>query len=302
MMRNILLGLAKRPAIGRWVTRHGVTRRMARRFIAGETIKEAVAAVRTLNNQEISATLDCLGENVREYSDAERSRQTYFAMLERIKQSGINANVSLKLTQLGLDLGDDFCAEMLESIVMRSAEFGNFVRVDMEGSAYAVRTIDIVMRLRREYDNLGVVLQAYLYRSESDLKRLLQMDCRVRLCKGAYRESSVVAYPRKQDVDANFVRLAAMLLSSGIYHGIATHDPKMIDAAAHFAARNGIPKNSFEFQMLCGIRSDLQRQLVADGYRVRVYVPFGTEWFGYFMRRLAERPANLFFLLRNLLR
>ena len=222
--------------------------------------------------------------------------------LDRIAAAGLDANISLKLTHLGLDLGDEFCAEQLRAITRRAAETGNFVRVDMEASAYTDRTLRMVKQVRAETDAVGTVIQAYLFRSEQDIRDLLDIGCRIRLVKGAYKEPSQIAFPRKRDVDANFVKLMKILLPSGIYHALATHDPNMIDAAIRFAAEQQITKDKFEFQMLYGIRTDLQASLVRQGYRVRVYIPFGRDWFPYFMRRLAERPANLLFFLRNLLR
>ena len=209
--------------------------------------------------------------------------------------------MSLKLTQLGLDLGEPLCQELLEGIVAHAAELGNFVRIDMEGSAYTQRTVGITRRVRAKYSNVGTVMQAYLYRAEQDVKDLVSVGCRMRLCKGAYKEPPDTAFPKKRDVDANYVKLMKLLLSSGIYHGIATHDPAMIHATKKFVRERNIGREQFEFQMLYGIRTDLQEQLVREGYRLRVYIPFGADWFPYFMRRLAERPANLVFFLRNLM-
>jgi proline dehydrogenase len=275
---------------------------MARRFVAGETLDDAISAARTCNHTGMSASLDFLGENVTREAEARQVRDMYLGVFDRIAQEKLDANVSLKLTQLGLDISGELCAELLESIVRHAAGHGNFVRVDMEGSPYTQRTIDLCKRVRRQSPAVGTVVQAYLYRSEDDVKELLAARCRLRLCKGAYKEPPGIAFPHKTDVDANFVRLMKLLLPSGIYHGIATHDPKMIAATREFAAQQGIGKEKFEFQMLFGIRTDLQRQLVREGHRMRVYIPYGTQWFAYFMRRLAERPANLAFFLRNLFR
>src|SRR5438270_457167 len=231
-----------------------------------------------------------------------RYRDAYLEIFERIAEERLHANVSGKLTQHGLDINVEFCEGLLRSIVERAASFENFLRVDMEGSAYTQRTIDLVKRVRTRNPAVGTVIQSYLYRSETDVADLLSCGCRIRLCKGAYKESEEVAFPRKEDVDANFVRLMQVLLSSGFYHAIATHDPRMIAATIRFAAAKQISKDDFEFQMLYGVRTDLQRQLFKDGYRVRVYIPYGKDWFPYFMRGLAERPANLVFFLRNLLR
>ena len=302
MLRSTLLKLSENKKFGSWVIANSTTRRMARRFVAGEKLEEAVAAARRCNGVGMMASLDYLGENVASTSDAQRSRDEYLAIFETIAQENLQANVSCKLTQLGLDINAEFCTGLVLSIVERAASFDNFLRVDMEGSAYTQRTIDLVKRVRARNPAVGTVIQSYLYRSEKDVGELLTCGCRMRLCKGAYQEPEDVAFPRKADVDANYVRLMQILLSSGFYHAIATHDPKMIGATIRHAAAKGISKDDFEFQMLYGVRTDLQRRLVKDGYRVRVYIPFGGDWFPYFMRRLAERPANVGFILRNLLR
>jgi proline dehydrogenase len=248
------------------------------------------------------ASLDYLGENVASTSDAQRSRDAYLEIFEAIAQEKLQVNVSCKLTQLGLDINTEFCTGLVLSIVERAAGFDNFLRIDMEGSAYTQRTIDLVKFVRSRNPAVGTVIQSYLYRSEKDVRDLLACGCRIRLCKGAYKEPEDVAFPRKADVDTNYVRLAQILLSSGFYHAIATHDPRMIAATIRYAASKGVSKDDFEFQMLYGVRTDLQRRLVKDGYRVRIYIPFGNDWFPYFMRRLAERPANVGFILRNLFR
>jgi proline dehydrogenase len=302
MMRALLIYLSQSKLLARLVTGLSVSRRMSRRFVAGEELAEAVAAARACNQADMTVSLDHLGENVSTDEEARRARDAYLENFDRIAGEKLDANVSLKLTQLGLDLGDDFCFSLLESVVDRASSRGNFLRIDMEGSPYTERTIALVKRARAKYDRVGTVIQAYLYRSEQDIRELLAIGCRIRLCKGAYREPAPIAFPKKEDVDNNYVRLMQLLLPSGIYHGIATHDPRMIDATVDFAAKKGIGKDQFEFQMLYGIRTDLQQQLVRDGYRMRVYIPYGTEWFPYFMRRLAERPANVLFFLRNLFR
>ncbi len=302
MLRSTLLKLSESKKFGGWVTSNGITRRMARRFVAGESLEEAIAAARRCNDSGMMASLDYLGENVASTSDAQRSRDAYLEIFETIAAEKLHANVSCKLTQLGLDINNEFCAGLALSIVERAASFDNFLRIDMEGSAYTERTIDIVKRVRARNPAVGTVIQAYLYRSETDIADLLACGCRIRLCKGAYKEPEDVAFPRKADVDANYIRLMKILLSSGFYHAIATHDPRMIGATIRHAAAKGISKDDFEFQMLYGVRTDLQRRLVKDGYRVRIYIPFGNDWFPYFMRRLAERPANVGFLLRNFFR
>ena len=298
----MLLKLSQSKGFANWVTTNSRTRSMSHRFVAGEELDEALAAARACNDQGMTASLDYLGENVSSAADAQHSRDAYLEVFEKISAQRINANVSCKLTALGLDLSTEFCEGLLLSIVERAGATENFLRVDMEGSAYTERTIDLVRRMRSQSPAIGTVIQAYLYRSERDVQDLLAYGCRIRLCKGAYKESPEVAFEKKADVDGNYVRLVKMLLPSGFYHGIATHDPKMIGATIRCAAEGKISKEDFEFQMLYGVRTDLQRRLVRDGYRVRVYIPYGRDWFPYFMRRLAERPANLGFFLRNFLR
>jgi len=302
MLRSTLLKLSQSNSFAGWVTSNPTTRRMARRFVAGETLDEAIAVARYCNEAGMLASLDYLGENATTTADAQHSRDVYLDVFERIAKEGLQANVSCKLTQLGLDLNADFCQGLVVSIVELAARYDNFLRIDMEGSEYTQRTIDLVKAVRTRNPSVGTVIQAYLYRSETDVADLLAYGCRIRLCKGAYKESEELAYPKKADVDANFVRLMQILLSSGFYHGIATHDPKIIAAAIRCAAAKKISKDDFEFQMLYGVRRDLQRQLVQDGYRVRIYIPYGSDWFPYFMRRLAERPANVWFILRQSLR
>ena len=302
MLRSTLLKLSDSPGFARWVTSNNSTRSMARRFVAGETLDDAIAAARKCNDAGMFVSLDYLGENVSTTTDAQRARDAYLEIFERIAKEGLQANVSCKLTQLGLDLSAEFCEGLVFSVVERAAGYDNFLRVDMEGSIYTERTVELVKRIRARSPAIGTVIQAYLYRSERDIQDLLGYGCRVRLCKGAYKESAEVAFERKRDVDANYVRLMQMLLPSGFYHAIATHDPHMIGETIRWAAAKQISKDDFEFQMLYGIRTDLQRRLVHGGYRVRIYIPYGRDWFPYFMRRLAERPANIGFLLRNFFR
>lgn len=302
MLRTVLLELAKSSRLRRWITSNGTARRWAKRFVPGEELALAIEAARNCNREGMTASLDHLGENVVTRADAQRARAMYSEALEHISTENIESNVSLKLTHLGLDLGGEFCAEQLRIVTRRAAELRNFVRVDMEGSAYTDRTLQIVKQARAETDAVGTVIQAYLYRSERDIRDLLEIGCRIRLVKGAYREPSQIAFAHKKDVDANFIKLMKILLPSGIYHAMATHDPEMIEATIRFAAEQGITKDKFEFQMLYGIRTDLQTRLARQGYRVRVYIPFGQDWFPYFMRRLAERPANLLFFARNIFR
>src|SRR6202043_3721929 len=301
MLRAGLLKLSESKSFANWVVSNERTRRMAHRFVPGETLDQAIAAARDCNNGACFASLDYLGENVSTQEDARRARDAYLEIFDRIANERLYANVSCKLTQLGLDLGVEFCESLVVPIVQRAASYDNFLRVDMEGSVYTQRTIELVKRIRARNPAIGTVVQSSLYRTEADVRDLLAYGCRIRLCKGAYRESAEVAYPKKSDVDANYVRLIQLLLPSGFYHAIATHDPRMIGATIRFAAAKQITKEDFEFQMLYGVRTDLQRQLVRDGYRVRIYIPFGHDWFPYFMRRLAERPANLGFFVRNFL-
>jgi proline dehydrogenase len=298
-MRSFLLYLSESNRLAPLIMRNGVSRRVARRFIAGETLDDAIAVARRLNAAGQSASLDLLGENVNDEAGARRVAEGYLATFDRIAREKLDANVSLKLTQLGLDLSESLCEELIEKIVAHATGIGNFVRIDMEGSAYTQRTVEITKRVRAKYSGTGTVMQSYLFRAEKDVENLLQVGCRMRLCKGAYNEPPEIAFAKKADVDANYVKLMKMLLSSHIYHGIATHDPAMIQATKDFVREKNIGRDQFEFQMLYGIRTDLQKKLVREGYRLRVYIPYGTDWFPYFMRRLAERPANLMFFLRS---
>ena len=275
---------------------------MAMRFVAGETLNDAVEAARACNKAGMAVTLDYLGENVSTTTDAQRARDAYLNIYDRISLEKLNANVSCKLTQLGLDVSVEFCEGMVLSIAERALAHESFLRIDMESSIYTQRTVELVKRVRAQSPAVGAVIQSCLYRSEPDIQDLLSYGCRIRLCKGAYKEPVEVAFPAKSDVDANYVKLMRLLLTSGFYHGIATHDPRMIAETIRWAAEKQISKDDFEFQMLHGVRTDLQRQLVRDGFRLRIYIPYGRDWFPYFMRRLAERPANLAFFVRNFLR
>jgi proline dehydrogenase len=282
--------------------RFEVFRRTAWRFVAGETLDDALRAVREANSRGIKASLDLLGENTLSREDAVRATEEILGMLERIRTERVDCNVSVKLTQLGLDFDTDFCRQNLTRIVRHAAELGNFIRVDMEDSNYTERTLDVVFQTHREAGNVGTVIQAYLYRSEKDVRLLIENGIGIRLCKGAYLEPATVAFKKKRDTDANYIKLMKLLLQSGLYHGIATHDEDIIQATKQFARGEDLSGDRFEFQMLYGIRRDLQQQLAREGYKVRVYIPYGMRWYPYFMRRLAERPANLLFVLRNLFR
>jgi len=302
--RSALIYLSRQEWLKEFAARFSLFRRVTTRFIAGETIDEAVAAIREINARGCSASFDHLNESVGSIGETEAEVREYLDVLARIAETGIDSNVSIKLSQFGLQIDPELAYRNARRIVEDAARRGNFVRVDMEGSNVTQATIDVFKRLRAEFglNDVGIVIQSYLYRTMDDARDLLQIPARIRLCKGAYNEPPNVAYPDKKDVDDNYVRVMQLLLSSGVYHGIATHDPKMIDATIAFAQREGIGKDAFEFQMLYGIRRDLQDQLARDGYRMRVYVPYGKHWYPYFMRRLAERPANIWFVLKNMLK
>lgn len=302
MLRQILVRLSQQPQLRDFATHNGLARGMAERFVAGETLEKAIAVVRDVNARTMPATLDHLGENVTSKQEAIEATNAACSMLAALTSAGVDCNASLKLTQLGLDLGDELARENLQRIMDRAAESGTFIRIDMESSEYVDRTLDIFYRLFETYQNVGVVLQACLYRSAQDLERLIVAKARVRLVKGAYLEPASVAFQQKADVDANFVKLTEMLLADAHYPAIATHDPAMIAAAKRFAAGHQIAASSFEFQMLYGIRRDLQTSLVAEGYRMRIYIPYGSHWYPYLMRRMAERPANVMFVLGSIAR
>ncbi|HKV70271.1 MAG TPA: proline dehydrogenase family protein [Gemmatimonadales bacterium] len=301
MLRPIFLALSRRPELARRALRHPVLHRAARRFVAGEQLDDAVAAVRVLNSADLAATLDLLGENTATEAAAERSVSAHLDILDTLHRTGIDSNLSLKLTQLGLALDDARCEARLARLLDRAG--ATFVRIDMEGSAYTERTLRLFERLwAAGHRNLGVVIQSYLRRSDADIDRWIALGVRIRLVKGAYAEPPTIAFLHKRDVDAAYARLAERLLRDGVDPAIATHDERLIGALRGFAAARGIAPERFEFQMLYGIRRDLQLRLRRQGYRVRVYVPFGGEWFPYFMRRLAERPANVMFVVASLLR
>ncbi|HLY60081.1 MAG TPA: proline dehydrogenase family protein [Terriglobia bacterium] len=302
MLRSSLLYLSERENLKRLLTKSSMGRRMAARFIAGENLEDAVRAVRQLNSEGFEVTLDFLGESVHAAAEAENACRVYLGILDRQETEGLRSHISIKPTQLGLALDEALAGRLLGTLAGRAALHHNFVRMDMEGSAHVEGTLRVFHQLNAPRDSLGVVIQSYLYRSEKDVEDLVKGGARVRLVKGAYQEPPDIAFPRKADVDANFVKLMEKLLASGGYHAIATHDPRMIAATQNFARARGLKADQFEFQMLYGIRRQLQRDLLRQGYRVRVYVPYGKEWYAYFMRRLAERPANLFFLIRNFVR
>ncbi len=301
-LRSTLLYLSRESRVRDWVETSAVARRLSQRFIAGRTLQEALAVCRRVQAEGITATLDYLGENVRSLDEAVACRDMYLRMLTEMRGAGVEPNVSLKLTQFGIDFSLEECEQNVDMLVGEAAAVGGFVRIDMESSQYTDRTLGIAGRLHRKHGSCGTVLQAYLRRTAADAAAMSAQGIRIRLCKGAYLESPTVAFPAKSDVDRNYATLAGYLLSADIYPAIATHDERMIETVKQFAASNGVAKDRFEFQMLYGIRRDLQRRLVRDGYRLRLYIPFGEAWYPYFMRRLAERPANLLFLARNLIR
>jgi proline dehydrogenase len=302
LLKGTLLYLANRRPVYRLIMRHDLLRGLAQRYVAGEELADGIVVAETLNTQGLMASLDYLGESVRTPAEARRAIGAYIDALEAIAREQVDANISLKLTQLGLDLSRELCVAHLRKILERARELDIFVRIDMESSAYTQRTLDVHAELwNAGFRNVGVVLQAYLYRTAADLERVIELGARVRLCKGAYLEPARLAYPDKAAVDANYARLLERLLVKGNYPAIATHDERLIRHAQEVARREGIGPERFEFQMLFGVRRDLQLRLVQQGYRLRVYVPYGEEWYPYLVRRLAERPANIGFFVRSLL-
>jgi proline dehydrogenase len=305
LLRSAFINLSTNKTLRRFSERSAAGKRLSSRFVAGMEIEDVLRAAEALNSQGISASLDSLGESVSTPEAARKSADVYHRLLDAIQQRGLNANVSVKLTQMGLEMDPALASEIAGELVAHAVATNSFVRIDMEGSDYTDVTLDIVRRLHASEGaagHVGVVIQAYLYRSAADIETLIADRIRLRLCKGAYQEPPNLAFPAKSDVDANFVKLMEKLLPSGVFHGIATHDEAMIAATKSFVRAHGIDPGTFEFQMLYGVRRDLQRALVAEGFGMRVYIPFGPEWYPYFMRRLAERPANVLFLARNFFR
>jgi proline dehydrogenase len=304
MLRDTLLYLSNQPTIFKFVRRNGLAKKFASRFVAGETVDTAIAAVRQLNAKGATASLDLLGESVTNEAEARATGTDYIEVLDRINRDGLNANVSVKLTAMGLDISEDLCVATIQSVLERARQYNTFVRLDMESSAYTQKTLDLFeQRLYPSYkENVGVVLQSYLYRTMADVEMCNKLRARVRLCKGAYKEPASVAFPEKKDVDRNYVSCMHKLLAEGNYPGLATHDEAIINEAKRFVAEKSIARDRFEFQMLYGVRRDLQDQLVREGYRLRVYVPFGTQWYPYLMRRLAERPANVMFITGSVMK
>ena len=305
MLRATFIALSQSKSLRSFAEKSAIGQRLSSRFVAGTTIEEALRATQAMNRLGLGVSVDNLGENVTNAEEAQHSAELYHQLLDQMASRGMNANVSLKLTHMGLDVNEAMAYEITSGLVEHAVKISNFVRVDMEGSAYTQKTLDFVRRLHRNpghAGHVGAVIQSYLYRSENDVEQLIADGIRIRLCKGAYKEPPEIAFEKKSDVDASYVKLMKLLLKSGIYHGIATHDENMIQATIEFAQQEKIPASAFEFQMLYGVRRDLQQKLVKDGWRCRVYIPFGTEWYPYFMRRLAERPANAIFILKNMFR
>jgi len=302
VLRATLLKAAGSPTLRQQMTSNPVARRVARRFVAGDTLDDAERVIRALNADGIAVALDHLGENTESEGQARAATASYLAALDRIQEQGLDANISVKLTALGLDIGGRLADEEAAKVAARGKEVGTMVGVDMEAHPYVARTLELVERLQASYDDVGVCLQAYLYRSGEDLARLNRSGVPVRLVKGAYSEPPEVAWPDKAQVDDAYARLLEPLLAANPYPMVATHDPRLVRLTKTLAAKLGRDRASFEFQMLYGVRRDLQQQVVAEGYRLRVYVPYGDQWYPYFMRRLAERPANLYFFLSNLVK
>ena len=304
LLRSAFIALSTNQPMRRFSESSSAGRKLSSRFVAGLEVEDALRAAEVLNNYGMTATLDSLGESVATEAEAHKAAEIYHRLLDAIAARQLKANISVKLTQMGLELSPDLAYTIAAGLTEHARATGNFLRIDMEGSNLTQVTLDLVQHIhaREEYrGHIGIVIQSYLYRSEADIQHLINDGIRVRLCKGAYQEPPSVAFPKKTDVDTNYVRLTSILLSSPLYHGIATHDEAMIEAAKSYAKTQGILPDHFEFQMLYGVRRDLQRRLIKEGYNVRIYVPFGREWYPYFMRRLAERPANVLFLAKSLL-
>jgi len=302
MLKGTLLYMAQNEAVRKFVLSNRATRGVSRRFVAGEHLDEAIEVTRALNGRGLHVSLDHLGENVSDEQEARAAAQDYMEILDRIKATGVDANISIKLTALGLDISTELCEENVSRLLAHAQQFPIFVRIDMESSAYTERTVDLTLRLHERFEHVGTVIQSCLYRSKKDVEQLILQGVRVRLVKGAYKEPKSVAFQNKSEVDRNYVRLMTLLLQKGNYPALATHDEAIINAACKYAHDNGIGQHAFEFQMLYGIRRDLQERLVQKGYNVRVYVPYGSQWYPYLMRRMAERPANLMFVMSNAVR
>jgi proline dehydrogenase len=302
LLRSLLLFLSRQPWLRHWMETSPAADRLTSRFIAGHTLEREIEVCQRLNRDGYLASLDHLGESVTSLEEAKDSRDAYLSALHRVAQLNLRATVSIKLTQLGLDFSESECENNVDTLVRQAKEIGTTVEVDMESSAYVDRTLAMVERLHARYGHVRAVIQAYLYRSKADVENLCRLDIPVRLCKGAYKEPSGVAFARKQDVDRNYILLMQILLHEGVNPAIASHDEQIVRQAIDIAKEQKLAADRFEFQMLYGIRRDLQRHLIGEGYSLRLYVPYGDAWYPYFMRRLAERPANVFFLIRNLMK
>jgi proline dehydrogenase len=305
VLRALFISLSESRSLRAIAEKSAIGRRISTRFVAGTQVEDVLRATKAINQGGATVSIDNLGENVTNVEEARESAGLYHQLLDDIARLGLKANISLKLTHMGLDIDEKLARELVAGLVAKAGSLKSFVRVDMEGSPYTQRTLDFVHELHRMPGNRGVVgtvIQSYLHRSEQDVNDLLAQGIRIRLCKGAYKEPPEIAFQKKSEVDANYVKLMKILMKSGIYHGLATHDEAIIKESKAFATREKIARDSFEFQMLHGIRRDLQQQLVREGWGMRVYIPFGTEWYPYFMRRLAERPANVFFIVKNFFR
>jgi len=305
MLRAFFIGLSENQRLRHFAEQSALGMRFSHRFVAGTELAEVIQATQVVNGWGASVSIDNLGENVTNADESKHSAELYHRLFDEICTRKLNANVSLKLTHMGLDVSEELAFGLVTELVAHAVRINSFVRVDMEGSPYTQRTLDFVRELHRlpgHAGRVGTVIQSYLYRSEQDVNDLLSERIRIRLCKGAYKEPAEIAFPKKTDVDANYIKLAKVLLRSGVYHGLATHDERIIAEMKRFASAENIPASAYEFQMLYGVRRDLQQQLVREGYGLRVYIPFGTEWYPYFMRRLAERPANVLFIARQMVR
>jgi proline dehydrogenase len=299
--------MSRNKFVERTIMRFKMSKRAARRFVPGEKLEDAIRTAKELNGVGIKAGIDHLGESVEDEALARKMADIYIQILEAIAANGIDSNISVKPTQLGLGISNELCRENVERIVKKATEYGNHVRMDMEDSSFTQKTLDVFKTIHDKYPNVGIVLQTYLYRTDKDVEDVIENGYGLRICKGAYNEPSSIAFPKKAQVDENFIKLLERLLGerarkNGVFVGVATHDDKIIDWTKNFVRENGVGKEEFEFQMLYGIRSNLQRKLVEDGFQTRVYIPFGTHWYPYYMRRLAERPANLLFFAKTLLR
>jgi proline dehydrogenase len=305
MLRALFIALSENKPLRHFAESSPIGKKMSHRFVAGESVDDLVQAAIAVNKLGIRVTVDNLGENVTSRDEALHSRDLYHQLLDEIDRLKLDANVSLKLTHMGLDVDEKLARDIVNDLLDHAVAINNFIRIDMEGSPYTQKTLDFTRELHQRPEvkgKVGTVLQSYLYRTEDDAKTLCSEGIRIRLCKGAYREPASIAFQDKKDVDANYVKVAKLIIQSGVFHGLATHDEKIIEEIKAWAVKEGISKSAFEFQMLHGIRRDLQENLAKEGWGVRVYVPFGTEWYPYFMRRLAERPANAWFIAKNMLR